>query len=73
METKKKVIVVAAINGGMQRDREGAKVPITPAEIAEDAYQVWKAGASGDFYNPEGRSDERRGGKECSAGWTPHH
>jgi len=46
MEVKKKVIVVAAINGGMQRDREGAKVPITPAEIAEDAYQVWKAGAS---------------------------
>ena len=43
---KKKVIVVAAINGGMQKDREGAKIPITPAEIAEESYRVWQAGAS---------------------------
>ena len=42
----KKVVVVAAINGGMQRDREGAKVPITPAEIAEDALLCYRAGAA---------------------------
>jgi 3-keto-5-aminohexanoate cleavage enzyme len=42
----KKVVIVAAVNGGMQRDREGAKVPITPAEIAEDAYLCYKAGAA---------------------------
>ncbi len=46
MAANKKVIVVAAINGGMQKDREGAKVPISPEEIAEESYRVWKAGAS---------------------------
>jgi 3-keto-5-aminohexanoate cleavage enzyme len=46
MAGKKKVIVVAAINGGMQKDRDGAKVPISPEEIAEESYNVWKAGAS---------------------------
>ncbi len=46
MRNKDKLIVVAAINGGMQRDREGAKVPITPAEIAEESYRIWQAGAS---------------------------
>ena len=45
-QDKNKIIVVAALNGGMQRDREGAKVPITPAEIAEESYRVWQAGAS---------------------------
>lgn len=46
MKDKNKLIVVAALNGGMQRDREGAKVPITPEEIAEESYRVWQAGAS---------------------------
>jgi uncharacterized protein (DUF849 family) len=29
--------IVAAVNGGMQVSRDGAKVPITPEEIAEEA------------------------------------
>jgi 3-keto-5-aminohexanoate cleavage enzyme len=44
--TGKKVVVVAAINGGMQQDREGAKIPSSPAEIAEEAYHCYKAGAA---------------------------
>ena len=42
----KKVVVVAAINGGMQQDREGARIPCTPAEIADEAYRCYKAGAA---------------------------
>ena len=41
-----KVAIVVAVNGGMQKDREGAKVPITPAEIAEDAAFCAKEGAA---------------------------
>ncbi|MBX3575074.1 MAG: 3-keto-5-aminohexanoate cleavage protein [Mesorhizobium sp.] len=41
-----KVAIVVAVNGGMQRDREGAKVPITPMEIAEDAALCAKEGAA---------------------------
>jgi Uncharacterized conserved protein len=44
--SQKKVIVVVAVNGGMQQDREGAHVPCTPEEIAEEAYRCWQAGAS---------------------------
>ena len=42
----RKVGIVVAVNGGMQRDREGAKVPITPAEIAEDALLCFNEGAA---------------------------
>jgi 3-keto-5-aminohexanoate cleavage enzyme len=42
----KKVVVVAAINGGMQQDREGAKIPSSPSEIADEAYRCYKAGAA---------------------------
>lgn len=42
----KKLVILAAVNGGAQQDRDGAHVPITPAEIAEAAYDCWKAGAS---------------------------
>jgi 3-keto-5-aminohexanoate cleavage enzyme len=42
----KRVGIVAAVNGGMQRDREGAKVPITPEEIAEDAALCFNEGAA---------------------------
>lgn len=42
----KPVIILAAITGGTQRDREGAVVPTTPAEIADEAYRCWQAGAS---------------------------
>lgn len=41
-----KVIIVAAVNGGMQQSREGAHVPVTPAEIAEEALRCWQAGAA---------------------------
>jgi 3-keto-5-aminohexanoate cleavage enzyme len=42
----KRVGIVAAVNGGMQRDREGAKVPITPEQIAEDAALCFNEGAA---------------------------
>ena len=42
----RKVIIVAAINGGMQQDREGAHVPVTPAEIAEESLRCYQAGAA---------------------------
>jgi 3-keto-5-aminohexanoate cleavage enzyme len=42
----KKLVILAAVNGGAQQDREGAKVPTTPAEIAEAAHECHKAGAS---------------------------
>src|SRR5450631_270730 len=41
-----KLVILAAITGGSQQDREGAKVPCTPAEIAEEALRCYKAGAS---------------------------
>jgi 3-keto-5-aminohexanoate cleavage enzyme len=44
--SQKKLVILAAVNGGAQQDREGAKVPISPSEIAEDAYECYKAGAS---------------------------
>jgi 3-keto-5-aminohexanoate cleavage enzyme len=40
------VIITAAINGGMQQRRDGAKVPTSPEEIAEDARLCAEAGAS---------------------------
>ncbi len=40
------LVIVAAVNGGMQRSRDGAFVPITPEEIAEDARLCREAGAS---------------------------
>ncbi len=42
----KKLVILAAVNGGAQRDRDGAKVPISPAEIAEAAHECYKAGAA---------------------------
>jgi 3-keto-5-aminohexanoate cleavage enzyme len=46
MMAQDKVMIVAAVNGGMQMDRDGAKVPVTPEEISEDALQCYEAGAS---------------------------
>jgi 3-keto-5-aminohexanoate cleavage enzyme len=40
------VVILAAITGGTQKDREGAKVPTTPEEIADEAYRCWQAGAA---------------------------
>ena len=43
---EKKLIVIAAVNGGAQLDREGAHVPTTSFEIAEDAFRCHEAGAA---------------------------
>lgn len=40
------VVIVAAVNGGMQMSRDGAHVPITPDEIAQDARLCRDAGAA---------------------------
>ena len=42
----KKLVILAALNGGAQQDRDGAHVPITPAEIATAAHECYKTGAS---------------------------
>ena len=42
----KKVVVVAAVNGGMQQSRDGAIVPTQPQEIAEAARLCREAGAA---------------------------
>jgi len=39
-------IITVALNGGMQQDRDGAKVPKQPAELGEAAARCWEAGAS---------------------------
>ncbi len=39
-------MIVAAVNGGMQMSRDGAHVPTTPEEIAEDARLCREAGAA---------------------------
>ena len=41
-----KVMITVALNGGMQQDRDGARVPKQPDEIAEAAARCWEAGAS---------------------------
>jgi 3-keto-5-aminohexanoate cleavage enzyme len=40
------LVIVAAVNGGMQMSRDGSRVPITPEEIAEDARLCRDAGAA---------------------------
>ncbi|MFZ0091824.1 MAG: 3-keto-5-aminohexanoate cleavage protein [Solirubrobacteraceae bacterium] len=40
------LVIVAAVNGGMQMDRDGARVPVSPEEIAEDARLCAEAGAA---------------------------
>lgn len=41
-----KFIITAALNGGMQQDRDGAIVPKQPKELGEAAARCWEAGAS---------------------------
>ena len=43
---QKKLVILAAITGGSQQDRDGAKVPCTPQEIADEAFRCYQAGAS---------------------------
>lgn len=42
----KKIIIVCAVNGGMQKSRDGAFVPESPDEIAKEAERCYKAGAA---------------------------
>lgn len=41
-----KVIISAALTGGATPWEKNKNLPMTPAEIAEDAYACWKAGAA---------------------------
>ena len=43
---KKKLVIIAAPTGGNAFDRESARVPVTPEEIAEEALHCRNAGAS---------------------------
>jgi 3-keto-5-aminohexanoate cleavage enzyme len=40
------VVIVAAVNGGMQDNRDGAVIPCSPEEIADAAYRCHQAGAA---------------------------
>lgn len=42
----KQLVILAAVNGGAQQSRDGAQVPITPAEIAAAAHDCYRAGAA---------------------------
>jgi 3-keto-5-aminohexanoate cleavage enzyme len=46
MSLENKVIITAALTGAMTPKDLNPAIPLTPEEIAEDAYQCWKAGAS---------------------------
>src|SRR5512139_3530116 len=46
MARKNKLIILVAPNGGNAVDREGAKIPITPEEIANEAALCREAGAA---------------------------
>lgn len=52
------VVIVAAVNGGMQENRDGAIVPCTPEEIAEAAYRCHQEGAA--VVHVHARDEHRR-------------
>lgn len=54
-----KVIITAALTGAMTPKEINENIPLTPQEIAEDAYACWKAGAS--VVHLHMRDDEGRG------------
>ena len=43
---KNKRIITVATTGAWPKKRDNPNVPMTPAEIAEDVYACWKAGAA---------------------------
>ena len=45
-DLKNKRVISAAIIGSWPTRQDNPNVPLTPAEIAESAYQAWKAGAA---------------------------
>jgi len=42
----KKTIITAAVTGAWPKKENNPNVPMTPSEIADDVYAVWKAGAA---------------------------
>ncbi|WP_426350327.1 3-keto-5-aminohexanoate cleavage protein [Alloiococcus sp. CFN-8] len=46
MALESKVIITAALTGAMTPKKLNPSIPVTPEEIAEDAYRCWKAGAA---------------------------
>jgi uncharacterized protein (DUF849 family) len=46
MELENKVIITAALTGAMTPKELNPAIPLTPEEIALDAYNCWKAGAA---------------------------
>nr|WP_320143614.1 3-keto-5-aminohexanoate cleavage protein [uncultured Cohaesibacter sp.] len=46
MSLENKVIISAALTGAMTPKSANEAIPLTPEEIAEDAYKCWKAGAA---------------------------
>lgn len=46
MGLENKVIITAALTGAMTPKDSNPNIPITPEEIAEDAYNCWQAGAA---------------------------
>lgn len=45
-DLKNKVIISAALTGAMTPKDANPNIPLTPPEIAEDAYRCWQAGAA---------------------------
>lgn len=43
---KKKMIITAALTGAVTPKNLNPHIPLTPKEIADDAYECWKAGAA---------------------------
>ena len=41
-----KTIITAAVTGAWPKKENNPNVPLTPAEISEDVYQCWQAGAA---------------------------
>ena len=41
-----KIIITAALTGAVTPKEINENIPLTPEEIAEDAYNCWKAGAA---------------------------
>ncbi len=46
MALENKVIITAALTGAMTPKEMNPNIPLTPEEIAEDAYKCWQAGAA---------------------------
>jgi 3-keto-5-aminohexanoate cleavage enzyme len=62
-----KVIITAAINGGMQQDRDGAIIPKQPVEIGEAAARCHAAGAALIHFHARDRQGKNSGDREIYA------